>query len=103
MLARFYASQRGRVIVVGIDANDEQAAALRFLAKAGVRYPVAFDPYPASTTTSYGVYALPQTFFLNARHRIVLHVVGAVTMKDLTNWVRLTDSGHTGLATEDRG
>src|ERR1700722_5938335 len=37
MLARFYASQHGRVVLLGIDANDETPAALRFTAKAGVR------------------------------------------------------------------
>jgi thiol-disulfide isomerase/thioredoxin len=92
MLARFYVSQHGRVLVLGVDSNDEAAAALRFLRKAGVRYPVGFDPFPASTTTSYGVYALPQTFFLNAQHRIVSHVVGPLTTKDLATGVALMDS-----------
>jgi thiol-disulfide isomerase/thioredoxin len=91
MLARFYASRRGRVTVLGIDSNDQRAAALRFLAKTGVRYPVGFDPYPSATTTSYGVYALPQTFFLNSQHRIVSHILGPLTMKDLVRGVALMD------------
>jgi cytochrome c biogenesis protein CcmG, thiol:disulfide interchange protein DsbE len=107
MLARFYSGRHGKVIVVGIDSNDEAAAALRFLQKAGVRYPVGFDPFPASTTTSYGVYALPQTFFLNAQHRIVSHVLGPLTMNDLVKGVALMDSGHSGSAAgvpkQDRG
>jgi thiol-disulfide isomerase/thioredoxin len=94
MLARFYASMHGRVTVLGIDSNDQRAAALRFLAKTGVRYPVGFDPYPATTTTSYGVYALPQTFFLNAQHRIVSHILGPLTMKDLTRGVALMDKNR---------
>ena len=89
MLARFYLSMHGRVTVLGIDSNDQRAAALGFLAKTGVRYPVGFDPYPSATTTSYGVYALPQTFFLNAQHRIVSHIVGPLTMKDLTRGLAL--------------
>jgi thiol-disulfide isomerase/thioredoxin len=92
MLAHWYESMHGRVHVLGIDSNDETAAALRFLQKTGVRYPVGFDPYPATTTTSYGVLALPQTFFLNARHRIVLHVLGPLTTKDLTRGVSLMNS-----------
>jgi cytochrome c biogenesis protein CcmG, thiol:disulfide interchange protein DsbE len=91
MLARFYASQHGRVVVLGIDANDQTAAALRFIAKAGVTYPVGFDPFPSPVTTSYGVYALPQTFFLNAQHRIVSKVVGPVTQRDLTRGLALMD------------
>jgi thiol-disulfide isomerase/thioredoxin len=92
MLAKWYLSMHGRVRVLGIDSNDETAPALRFVQKAGVRYPVAVDPYPATTTTSYGVLALPQTFFLNARHRIVLHVLGPLTTKDLTRGVSLMNS-----------
>jgi cytochrome c biogenesis protein CcmG, thiol:disulfide interchange protein DsbE len=89
LLARFYDGQRGRVAVVGIDANDKSAAAVRFLRKAGVSYPVGFDPFPAPTTTSYGVLALPQTFFLDSQHRIVWHVAGPVTQADLTRGVAL--------------
>jgi len=91
MLAKFYASQHGRVIVLGIDANDETAAALRFIAKARVSYPVGADPFPAPVTTSYGVYALPQTFFLNAQHRIVSKVVGPLTERDISRGVALMD------------
>jgi thiol-disulfide isomerase/thioredoxin len=92
MLAKWYLSMHGRVRVLGIDSNDETTPALRFMQTAGVHYPVAFDPFPATTTTSYGVLALPQTFFLNARHRIVLHVVGSLTTKDLTRGVALMNS-----------
>jgi cytochrome c biogenesis protein CcmG/thiol:disulfide interchange protein DsbE len=89
MLARYYASQHGRVVLLGIDANDEATAALRFVAKAGVSYPVGFDRFPSPVTTSYGVYALPQTFFLDAQHRVVAKVMGAVTPQELTRDVAL--------------
>ena len=94
MLARFYLSMHGRVTVLGIDSNDPRAAALRFLARTGVRYPVGFDPYPSATTTSYGVYALPQTFFLNAQHHIVSHIFGPLTMHDLVRGVALMDKNR---------
>lgn len=94
MLAQFYLSMHGRVTVLGIDSNDQRAAALRFLARTGARYPVGFDPLPSATTTSYGVLALPQTFFLNAQHRIVSHIVGPLTMKDLTRGVALMDKNR---------
>ena len=89
MLARFYKSEHGQVVLLGIDANDQTAAALRFTAKAGVSYPVGFDPFPARVTTSYGVDALPQTFFLNAKHDIVAKVMGAVTQRQLVRDVAL--------------
>ena len=92
MLARFYLASKGRIDVIGVDANDQTGPAMRFLRAAGVRYPVAFDPYPSSTTVSYGVLGLPQTFFLNAQHRIVKHVIGQMTMKELTAGVALMDA-----------
>ncbi len=82
LLARFYRAQRGRVTILGVDSNDAAAAAIRFVRAAGVSYPVGFDP-AAATATAYGVIAIPQTFFLDARHRVVKRVFGAVTTKDL--------------------
>src|SRR5262249_46796725 len=38
LLARFYRTEHGRVPIIGIDANDQQRAALTFVSAAGVRY-----------------------------------------------------------------
>jgi cytochrome c biogenesis protein CcmG/thiol:disulfide interchange protein DsbE len=98
LLAGFYRQARGSVQIIGIDANDEAGPAERFVRQAGVRYPVAADPYPALVTTSYRVYGLPQTFFLDARHRIVKHVLGALTLAQLKAGVALMDSDPPGMA-----
>lgn len=103
MLARLYVASKGRIDVIGVDANDSTAPALRFLRAAGVRYPVAFDPYPASTTTSYGVLGLPQTFFLNAQHRVIKHVIGQLSMAQLTAGAALMNTTAAVRATKDRG
>lgn len=86
LLAGFYRSHHGKVLVIGVDANDKSSAALAFLHTHAVGYPVGFDP-AASVAVSYGVAALPQTFFLNARHQIVRHILGAVTSSELDSWV----------------
>jgi cytochrome c biogenesis protein CcmG, thiol:disulfide interchange protein DsbE len=87
LLARFYAAHHGQVKIIGIDSNDTTATALKFVQAQHVSYPVAADPFPAKTATSYGVLALPQTFFLNGRHQIVRHIAGGVTAKELAAWV----------------
>ena len=92
LLAKFYAAHHGRDLIIGIDANDENGPAQKFVHASGVTYPVGTDPFPSPVTTSYGVYALPQTFFLNAKHRIVKHVIGAVTVADLNQGVALMDA-----------
>lgn len=86
LLASFYRSHHGKILVIGIDANDENSPALKFVKAEGVQYPVATDPYPARVTVSYGVLALPQSFFLNSRHMIVKHVVGSLTAAELNSW-----------------
>jgi thiol-disulfide isomerase/thioredoxin len=87
LIARFYRSRSRSVIIVGIDVNDSSAAGLAFARKMGVAYPLASDPAPMTMALSYGVTALPQTFFLNAQHRIVKRLIRAVTLTDLRSGV----------------
>jgi cytochrome c biogenesis protein CcmG/thiol:disulfide interchange protein DsbE len=91
LIAAWYKQQHGHVIVVGLDVNDNAASALDFARAKGVSYPIGVDPALAATN-AYGVVALPQTFFLNAAHRIVDRVYGAVTQADLAKGVRLMDA-----------
>jgi cytochrome c biogenesis protein CcmG, thiol:disulfide interchange protein DsbE len=91
LLAKFYRQTAGSVVIIGVDANDKAPAARRFVQADGVTYPIAFESTPA-TADAYGVVAIPQTFFLNARHRIVKRIYGDVTMKELTAGVALMDA-----------
>jgi cytochrome c biogenesis protein CcmG, thiol:disulfide interchange protein DsbE len=89
LLARFYRT-RGNVVIIGVDADDKANAARRFVAADGVQYPVGFESTPA-IADAYGVSAIgiPETFFLDARHRIVKRILGDVTMQSLTAGVAL--------------
>ena len=87
LIAHYY--RTGKVTIVGIDVNDSAAAAQAFIHKSGVGYPVAVDPMPMKTATSYGLPGLPATFWLNARHHIVKRVFGAVTQAELTDGATL--------------
>ena len=88
LLANWYNRQHGHVVIVGLDENDTAASALQFAKAKGVSYPIGVDPQLAAAN-AYGVTGLPQTFFLNAQHRIVDHVLGAVTQADLDKGLRL--------------
>jgi cytochrome c biogenesis protein CcmG, thiol:disulfide interchange protein DsbE len=88
LLARFYRTEHGKVALVGLDENDSLSHALSFTRAKGVTYPVGWDP-EVTAASAYGVSALPQTFFLNARHRIVDRVFGAVTLADLNKGIAL--------------
>jgi cytochrome c biogenesis protein CcmG, thiol:disulfide interchange protein DsbE len=88
LLARFYHTEHGRVAIVGLDENDVLGSATSFTREEGVSYPVGFDP-EVIAASAYGVAGLPQTFFLNAKHRIVDRVFGAVTLADLNHGIAL--------------
>ncbi len=91
MLARFYRAEHGRVALVGLDENDVASHALSFTRAEGVGYPVGWDP-GFTAASAYGVSGLPQTFFLDARHRIVDRVFGAVTLAELSKGIALASS-----------
>jgi cytochrome c biogenesis protein CcmG/thiol:disulfide interchange protein DsbE len=89
LLARFFRARDGKVAVIGIDVNDQTSAALAFVRKTGVTYPVATEPASGSTVIAYDLPGLPATFFLDARHRIVKRVYGAVSRAELTSGAAL--------------
>jgi cytochrome c biogenesis protein CcmG, thiol:disulfide interchange protein DsbE len=88
LLARFYRGEHGQVALVGLDENDILSHALSFTGAKGVTYPVGWDP-ENTAASAYGVGGLPQTFFLDARHRIVDRVFGAVTLAELDKGIAL--------------
>jgi len=90
LLAGFYRASRGKVVIIGVDADDSAPAARSFLTAYGVGYPVGFETTPG-VADAYGVsgIGIPETFFLDGRHRIVKRILGDVTMKELTAGVAL--------------
>ncbi len=92
LLASYYRASHGRVTILGIDVNDPAGNALAFVHRKGVSYPVGVDAPPMPTAAAYNVSGLPQTFFLNAQHRVVKRVFGAVTHQELTAGTALIDN-----------
>jgi cytochrome c biogenesis protein CcmG/thiol:disulfide interchange protein DsbE len=91
LLATWYKQQHGHVVLLGLDENDIAADAIKFADAKGVSYPIGFDPN-VTVAPAYNVDGLPQTFFLNAEHRIVDHVLGAVTKAELAKGLRLMNA-----------
>jgi cytochrome c biogenesis protein CcmG/thiol:disulfide interchange protein DsbE len=87
-LAAFYRTEQGQVPLIGLDERDLQASALKFTQADKVGYPVGFDP-EMTVASAYNTGALPQTFFLNAQHRVVYRVFGAITVAELNRGILL--------------
>ena len=102
ILASFYRASAGRAVIIGVDADDNATAARHFIARDRVAYPVGIETTPA-VTNAYGVSAIgiPETFFLNWRHRIVKRILGEVTMRELTQESAVLDGPHVSPAGTD--
>jgi cytochrome c biogenesis protein CcmG, thiol:disulfide interchange protein DsbE len=69
------------VVVLGIDSEDFSSDAKRFMRHFGITYPVVHVGSD-SLKTAYGVTGYPETFFVDARGRLVQHVPGALAKSD---------------------
>jgi cytochrome c biogenesis protein CcmG/thiol:disulfide interchange protein DsbE len=66
------------VTVVGVDIQDKEEAAREFLARFGHSFPNAPDP-KGRVAVDYGVYGVPETFFIDRKGRVRFKEVGALT------------------------
>jgi cytochrome c biogenesis protein CcmG, thiol:disulfide interchange protein DsbE len=79
VLERGWRDYRDRgVAVIGIDIQDTAEAARKFMANFGLSFPNAPDP-DGRVSIDYGVYGVPETFFIDRDGRIRAKHVGAVT------------------------
>jgi cytochrome c biogenesis protein CcmG/thiol:disulfide interchange protein DsbE len=69
--------ERG-VVVVGVDIQDTREAAMKFVGDFGLTFPVVQD-LKGTVSVDYGVYGVPETFFVDRQGRIRVKHVGAVT------------------------
>ncbi len=69
--------ERG-VAVVGVDIQDTVEAAKKFIRTFDLTFPNAPD-FAGNVSIGYGVYGVPETFFIDRRGRIRAKHVGAVT------------------------
>jgi cytochrome c biogenesis protein CcmG/thiol:disulfide interchange protein DsbE len=61
-----------------VDIQDKDANAREFLQRFGFTFPNAPDP-GSKVSIDYGVYGVPETFFIDRHGRIAYKHVGAVT------------------------
>ncbi len=74
------------VLLVGIGFNDTRKDALAFRRELGGDWPLVEDP-GGRTALAYGVYGIPETFFVDRRGVIRYKHVGAVTYEVLTTQI----------------
>jgi cytochrome c biogenesis protein CcmG, thiol:disulfide interchange protein DsbE len=72
----------GKVVFLGIDVQDFESDARRFLERYDTNY-VSVRDGGGSTYGAYGLTGLPETYFLDRKGRVAAHVVGEVSATEL--------------------
>lgn len=81
------------VVLLGIDFQDSRRAALAYMAELGGDWPVLDDP-GGRTALAYGVYGVPETFFISRDGVIAYKRIGASSYELLTEQItRLLSRG----------
>lgn len=79
VLERNWRAYRDRgLVVIGVDIQDTEEAARKFIRDFSLSFPNARDP-SGKVSVDYGVYGVPETFFIDRQGRIRAKHVGAVT------------------------
>ena len=94
------AHQADDLAVVGIVFRDNSEAARDFMARMGASWPAAMDPGEL-TAESFGIFAPPETFFIDADGVVRGRQIGQLTATDLERQLALTLTPGRGVA-DDR-
>lgn len=85
-------ANRGRVAFLGLDIQDLTQDARGFLRRLDVPYPSIRDGSDKSFR-AYGLTGVPETYYIDAKGRIVAHTVGPATRKEMERQLRLLGDG----------
>jgi cytochrome c biogenesis protein CcmG/thiol:disulfide interchange protein DsbE len=76
------------LVVVGIVVRDNSEAARGFMTRMDARWPAAMDP-GEEVARRFGIYAPPETFFIDAEGTITGRQIGQLTAADLNRHLAL--------------
>jgi cytochrome c biogenesis protein CcmG, thiol:disulfide interchange protein DsbE len=82
LLQRSWRRWEGKgVVFVGVDVKDFRGDARAFVKRFGVTYPNVYDG-KGWTVGRYGVTGFPETYFIDARGKVVYRIAGPVASAD---------------------
>jgi cytochrome c biogenesis protein CcmG/thiol:disulfide interchange protein DsbE len=87
LLASAARGLEGRARFLGVVYEDDPAQVQRFLARHGSAYPSLLDP-DSRTAIAYGVFGVPETYFIDAEGRIAAKHVGPLEPGSLATKLR---------------
>jgi cytochrome c biogenesis protein CcmG/thiol:disulfide interchange protein DsbE len=88
------------IVFLGVNIQDTDEGARRFIEEFGITYPNGRDPQ-SRIAIDYGVYGIPETFFIDREGRITYKHIGALGWELLGTKLAEADRGI--VTTEGRG
>jgi len=82
----------GEVVFLGVDVQDLKGDARSFLERYKTNY-VSVRDGGSSTYANYGLTGLPETYYLDARGRVVDHAVGEISPEELEAGIASASAG----------
>lgn len=76
------------LVVVGVVVRDNSEAARDFMARMGASWPAAMDP-SEDVARRFGIYAPPETFFIDPQGVVAGRQIGQLTVADLDRQLAL--------------
>lgn len=86
-LAASARAHAGTIVFLGLDVQDFKSDARRFLDRYAVRY-VSVRDGSGATGDAYGITGVPETYWIDARGRIVDHYPGQISRQQLEQGIR---------------
>ncbi|MBI3626283.1 MAG: TlpA family protein disulfide reductase [Candidatus Rokubacteria bacterium] len=100
LLEGAWRAYRGRgVLFVGVNVQDQEDAARRFIAEFGLTFPNGPDP-GSRIAVDYGVYGIPELFFVDRTGRFTYKHIGAIGAALLRAKV---EDAQRGVVSRDEG
>jgi cytochrome c biogenesis protein CcmG/thiol:disulfide interchange protein DsbE len=92
-LAAASRAHRRDIAFLGLDIQDFERDARRFLDRLDVPYPSVRET-GSKIHTAYGLTGVPETYYIDGRGRIVAHATGAVSREELERDIKLLLAGE---------
>lgn len=78
--------RRGGLVMLGVDVKDLTQDALAFVRRYGQKYPSVRDKSD-DASEAYGLTGVPETFFVDRQGRVVAHVLGEISSRQLEDGI----------------
>lgn len=87
ILQESWLRHREQVLFVGVNTQDTQDKAEKFIQQFGITYPNVHDPR-GKVGIDYGMYGVPETFAISAEGRVLERYAGSISPEKLEAMVR---------------